>query len=479
MTEADRGDHPQPTQAILASFLALTGGQLVARGLTFLLTLHLTRALGAESFGILVLAGAVLGYAVLVVHFGFDTLALLEAGRRPDLIRRLAGSLVWLRIALALVGFVLLAAFVELAPLPDRTRVVAVLYGLSLSAYALDSSWAFLGALPVRPVAVAGVLAEALILVSAWTWISGPDDIARMPLIYLGGRLAGAAYLWGCFTLRFGRPIFALDRPLLGSLFREALPLAGAAVLAQLIYNFDVVLLGMWVGLAETGHYGAAFRFVQLLRMLSISYFRAFQSPLAWASREGLERVAVPFARGYQVSGAIALGLTVGGGVLASDLVAYLFGDDYLPAAEPLRLLLVAFAFAVLSRHYRIALVAFGYNRFNFCQLAIAAALNIGLNVVFIPRHGILASAWAMVATEAFLFFVSYPAARRWLGPVPSPGLLWRPALAALALGGLLIALAEWSLIARLGLGGAAYVLLLFSLGVIRVRELADALLSR
>ena len=473
MTEVVRQDAPHP---LLRSFLVLSGGQLVARSLTFLLTVHLTRALGAAGFGIVVFATATLSYAILVVDFGFGVLGPLEAARRPQRIPRLAGTLLVLRGLLALLGFVLLALFLELAPVPDLARVVALLYGLALLASALDLSWVFLGVLPMRPVALADIFSAALILVSAWSLVRTPEDVVRMPWIFLGGQLAQAAFLAISFALRFGRPRLALDRALLRELIPEALPLLGSAALGQLLNNFDVVLLGVWLGTSSAGVYGAAYRFVQFLGLLALSYFRALRPPLARASLQGLQSAQPWLGRSYEISTALAFGAAVGGVVLADGLVVRLFGAPYAAAAQPLRLLLCAFGLMVLNRHYRICLVAFGHQTLYLGQQAIATALNVGLNILLIPRWGILGSAWAMLAAEVFQTLAGYWSAHRRLGPVPGPRLVLRPLLCAALLGVLLRAIEGSGLFVKIGVGAVSYILLLLSLRVFSVGEFLRSL---
>jgi O-antigen/teichoic acid export membrane protein len=324
-------------------------------------------------------------------------------------------------------------------------------------------------------VALADLLSETLILLSALTWVRSPEDLVRMPWIYLAGRLTEVIFLAFSFRLRFGPPRLRFDRALIRELLPEALPLFGSSILALLLINFDILLLGLWLDSAQAGYYGAAFRFVQLLRLLSMSYFRAIRPPLAQASIRGPESLMPWLGRAFQLSGAFALGAVVGGTLLAAQLVDLLFGAGYQPAFRPLQLLLVAFGMLVLSRHYRGCLVTFGHQGVNFALGGIATALNLGLNLLLIPRFGILACAWAMVAAEALLLVGSRWAARRLVGPVPGLKLLARPALGAILLAVLLVLLEGWGVAARLVLGAAFYLGLLISLRVLRPRELLPA----
>jgi O-antigen/teichoic acid export membrane protein len=104
----------------------------------------------------------------------------------------------------------------------------------------------------------------------------------------------------------------------------------------------------------------------------------------------------------------------VAGILLAPALIDVLYGEAYRGAVAPLRLLLLSFALLVVSRHYRLVLVASGRQALDLKIMGAAAALNVALNVWLVPRFGLAGAAASNVASEAaILVAVLYVAAFR------------------------------------------------------------------
>ena len=111
--------------------------------------------------------------------------------------------------------------------------------------------------------------------------------------------------------------------------------------------------------------------------------------------------------------------------LLADDIIALAYGEAYRPAGRLLAVLIWAVPLALVSGHYRYALIACDHERLEFRCNAIGAAVAIGLGVLLIPSHGAFSAALALVASTFVVLVLAHAAAREaWcLGPVHRPGL--------------------------------------------------------
>jgi O-antigen/teichoic acid export membrane protein len=170
---------------------------------------------------------------------------------------------------------------------------------------------------------------------------------------------------------------------------------------AVILTYFDLVLVGLWMGTAEAGIYGAAYRILWLPTMLVTAYLTALRPSVA---RRAMAGPASPLSlTGPSAPAAVAVGILAAavGILFAPAMVDLLFGPQYGGAVAPLRLLLLSFALLVVSRHYRLVLVASGRQALDLRIMAAAAALNVSLNLWLIPRAGLVGAAAANVASEA------------------------------------------------------------------------------
>jgi O-antigen/teichoic acid export membrane protein len=458
-------------QVISRNFAILSVGRVVSSLLGFATTVHLAHVLLADRFGVIVFATGVLAYAGLIVDCGFDSLGALEAARGTLPLAILVRTVISLRLLLASVALVVLALVTWLTPISELVRTAILLYGLSLFTNAVDLTWAFLGAERMRPAVLAELLCQSIVTVGAFLLVWEPNHVLRMPLIFLGGRGVAVIVLLSQFFCHFGKFGLGMDFPLLKRLLAAALPFSGTAVVSMISYNFDQILVGLWLGTEAAGLYGAAYRVVLLPTMLGTAYFMALRPWLVRASVHGFHTIESLLRSSIRIVTALGIGVVVGGVLLAEPLITWLYGAPYQAARQPLQILLSAMALMFVSRHYRILLVAFRRQALEFKFMTAAAALNITLNVLLIPRLGLTGAALATLASEGLLLVVSYTLVYRLISHAPLGCSLVKP-LASVALMALVLSNSLFlPLFVRMALGGGIYLALLFSLRVINFED--------
>ncbi len=466
------------TTSMPRNFALLTAGQLMSRLLAFGVSVYLTRTLLAEGFGDVVLATSLLAYAALIVDLGFDALGPLEVARGRIGVEKLAGTVVTLRAVLAILAVGALASFAVFASVPGSTRIVILLYGLSLLTNALSLNWVFLGDERMWPVAVAEVLQQGTMLIGLLLLVRGPRDLLIVPLVFFISRLAVILWLERSFARRFGSLRLGIDRTVLKRLLPATLPFSGSAIVGAFLQHFDIVLLGLWLGSHAAGIYGAAYRVAWVPTLIATAYVAALRPSMARAALAGPERVGVLLRRSLRLNGALGLGVLAGGLSLAAPLIRALFGAAYAAAAGPLAVMCGSFALLALSRPFRLVLVSYERQATDLRIMTAAAASNVVLNLVLVPLAGPLGAAAATLASEALILLLCVIATRPLVTLAALVGLLARPVVCAAALGIALVTTATLPLLPRLALAGFLYTTLLIGSRVITIKEIR-ALLGR
>lgn len=460
-----------PPGSASRSFAILSAGQTVSRLLAFATTVYLTRTLLPERFGVVVFAMSVVEYAGLIVNFGFDFLGPVEVARGRIPLGALVRTILTFRLLLALVAFGALALFTAVVPLPHLTKVVLLWYGASAAVAALDLKWVFLGAESMGRAATAEIIPQALQAIGAVLVIRGPEDVLRMPFLFLAGQVAAAGVLALLFVRRFGGLSLGLDLSLLRRLLPAAVPLGGGAAVGLVLHNFDLVLLGLWLGSEAAGLYGSAYRVVWIPVMLLSAHLTAVRPAFARGflpGARGLERL---FSRVIRINAGLGMGVVAGGILLAHPLVEFLYGPDYRGAVVPLQILMASFALMLVSRPYRLLLATSNREWVDFRTVSLAAGVNVVLNVVLVPRLGPVGSALAAVLCEVVILWRGQRTARSLLGRARLGGALLRPLFPTAALAAVLLGTGGLPVLARIALGGVVYLGLAVALRIIEPRE--------
>jgi O-antigen/teichoic acid export membrane protein len=193
--------------------------------------------------------------------------------------------------------------------------------------------------------------------------------------------------------------------------------------------------------------------------VLAITY----ASHVAWlpAVTRGVAQkrsIDVELSGSLRLSVVVTVPFVVGGIMIAPKLLSALFGEEYMPASTALQLLMVSLFFISLHGPSRNLFLAFDRLGLESSIMAVAVVVNVGLNLVLIPRYGLNGAALATVAADAVILLLCAIAIMRFhirprLLPLQIPLLagiamaasLWllgvdRPAAVSIVIGGIVYA---------------------------------------
>lgn len=436
---------------IFGNFVSLGTGEVVARVVAFVATTYLTRTLGPEGFGILGFAAALCGYAALAVRAGFDDVGARDVARQPERTAEIAAGATLVRLLLAAGAMLIVLLVAAMLPKAPVVRLVVVLTGLSFFSLALDAGWIYKGLGRNARVGAALVAGQVLYVAIVVATVRGPEDIIKVPLAQVAGELGAAALLLVPLLRRGIRPDI-----------REGITILRASgfvtltrLLRTLIFTFDVVLIGLWLGEHQVGLYAAAYRFCFLVLAvaagLHVAYLPAFARTTGAQERRRLA------GRAVELSSALSIPMVVGGSLLAGRILQTTFGPAYGEAAAAFRLLLLSIAFIFQYGMIHNLLLVLGRTRIETQIVALAAGLNVGLNFLAIPQFGLVGAAFTTALAEGVIVVLGLLVLSH-AGVRPSFRSVTRPAIAAGVMAvGLLAAGPEWPLSVSLFGGAALY----------------------
>jgi O-antigen/teichoic acid export membrane protein len=316
------------------------------------------------------------------------------------------------------------------------TDVAAVAFWFATAVAAL----LYIGALPYReffgldPVIV-GILFLSTVVLSCYTLALQVANSESRPLRYgmlswakgvgvllvgfffihheYGGRGALMGYLSG---LAFAVIVFAprsllrvnfrrVDKRLAEKMFRYGLPLSFNHLAIAIVDVADRLMIGSLLGIVHVAPYAVAYDLVQqfvgpIMNVLFIAALpvivRVFEA--AQADHTNIQLHAL----GSRLVG-IGLPAAAGVGVLASDISEIIFGIEYRHDAATIMPWLAAAIFVGAFKSYFLDLV-FHLRRTSKYQGYIAilmAVVNIVLNLILLPRYGVVAAAWTTLGAFA------------------------------------------------------------------------------
>jgi O-antigen/teichoic acid export membrane protein len=258
------------------------------------------------------------------------------------------------------------------------------------------------------------------------------------------GVTSGTALLYFFLQNRdFFRPSLRNDTELIKQLLPLAFPLMLNNLLNVVFFRFDTFIIkafGAGQGDLMVTQYDIAYKVISVATILPpIVTFAVF--PL-FSRRAANDRAALAQAqnRTLQVLLLAAFPIAMGMSVLATPLVLLINGRNaaqYLPiSAQVLAILAWFLPLSFANGLLQYVLIAVNRQRAITRAFAIGAIFNLIANLLAVPQYGLYAASVITILSEVVLFAVFQPLLRREGLTPPLLALAWRPALAALALGG-------------------------------------------
>lgn len=432
--------------------------QLLTKVIDTFYAIVVLRLLGDQLNGSYAWGGVILLYATTLTSWGLDVLLIREVARDRAQANRYFSHTLLLRLGLSLAILPILALLLLPNPrllIGDEVRDV----GATVAAV-------FLLAFSLLPTAVAAAATsvfqafeqmQAPALVSVATALIKAVPGGVLFILYLAGVIQpGAGWLLltfaalplfvNCFTaaiLYFWmrrdllKPRLEWDGRFAVGLLSMAWPLLLNSLLVGLFFKFDFFILQK-LDADALGRYAAAYTVINFFPLITANLTYAV-FPIF--SQRATDPVALGRAYGKTLKLLLLLAAiaTVLIYMLAGSLMWLFAGPNYLPqAGQALQILILFLPLSFFNGLTQYVLIALGQQRYLTPAFVLVTIFNIGANLLLIPQFGFYAAAWVTVASEVVLMIPIYLLIRRSLaGAMPNLlALAWRPALAAVVVGG-------------------------------------------
>jgi len=456
---------------IFKNTLAQMVTQGVIKASAFLLGVMAARFWEVGRFGDLQSVLAMAGLFTFVSTLGVNLLLVRELARTREGAHELIGDSLGLVLALSgfcLAGAIAVARWSPFAPdlfwaLICAVACVCVMGVNSVLAGATHAAERMEVETFITAIERTVFLASGLVLL-----IGGLGIVPLLLASLLSHSVGTAGFLW--HLARLGGPIRPRWRwPALCVLARRSLPFGVNLILSNIYIQIDVLMLALMVGNVEVGIYAAATSFILPTGMIASTLSRSLQPSFSRflapeAEAEGARRAEGMSNKATHWLLLLGIPLSVGLAIVAEQAIVLIYGERYAGAAELVRIMAAVIPLKFLSNSYAMLLTSSDRQGTRTQAVFIAAVLNVGLNLLVIPRWGARGAAAATVVTEVVLFAFLYLAARRLVQRIS----LLRPALVPLlgsaCMAAVLLAVRGWPVVTAIPLGGLVYVALVLAI---------------
>ncbi len=223
----------------------------------------------------------------------------------------------------------------------------------------------------------------------------------------------------GLLSLHFIRQFFDKSSKLVNTVLKEISWFGFYVVLANSISmintQIDSLLIGHFMDETEVGYYEVAIIFMQGVILLPQALQRVTTPSIASYYGKGdfssiRQFIKNTMLKSFAITVCISVILAIGG----KFLIVLVFKEDFLPAYAPMIILLLGYSIYSAFVSIGGCLSSIGKVQIIFKISAVCAALNTILNIILIPRFGLIGAACATSISLLFTTLINFYYIRRY-----------------------------------------------------------------
>lgn len=465
MSEVDTAAAEKPARSVGRTIARNTafgiGAQIALKLANFLFNVLVVRQLGGSEFGQYSIVFAWAGLFSFLGDLGVSQYLTREVARNPERTKELFWDTVALRFFLAMLTSVVTIGGAIL--LTDYSPELIFGIGLFTLTYFFQILIAPLNSVltgyeRIDLVSVLNVIMQVIFMLFCtlflllnlnfrWLLLAGS---LTLPFVLV-------LQIWMMRRNNLGPPRFQINRDMWWSLIRFGMPFGFTQIALNAAFRVDTIVLSGHVSDTEVGWYNIAYGLILMVLSLATSFSTAILPTLAREFVTNPATVRPWYYNSTKVLLFLALPLVIGTTLTAHKIIAFLYQPEIAPAA--VALMILAWDLPFVMYHAVCGNIANSIMREKsgariFVSLGVTSLL---LNLLLVPRFGIIGSSFATVLTDAIGAAQFYFMFRREFGAGLQGRKLIRLAAAAVLMGGLVYLIRDFNLFLIVILAGVFY----------------------
>jgi len=333
-------------RVLAENFLSLSTLQVLIYIIPFITLPYLTRVLGVYNYGLVNFAIAFNTYFIIITDYGFNLSAVREISvnrEDPRRVSEIFSSVMLIKGILATLSFcILLLVILNIPRFSVNWQVYIFAFGLVIG-NVIFPTWFYQGMERMKYITVLNVLTNLIFLAAIFIFIRRPSDYLYVPLLQSMGTLtAGVISQWIIrtrFNVRFHLPPLRT----VYETFRDSTQFFLSRVSVSIYTSSNSFFLGLFSGNTAVGYYSAAEKLYTAAQGLYSPLMQVTYPYMAKTRNRTFHRKVLRYS--------LILNTILCGGIIlfAPTIIGILFGPQYMPSVNVLRLLAVALMVVIPS----------------------------------------------------------------------------------------------------------------------------------
>lgn len=376
-------------------------GRIAQMIISFFVGILTARFLGPSNYGLIGYAGAYTAFFMAFCTLGINSILVKEFVLKPDNEGEIIGTTLILRVISSFLSSILIIIIVSVVDVGEKTTLYVVALcsiGTVFHVFEVFNYW-FQAKLQSKVTAAASLLAytvtaiyKVILIVTGKSvyWFAFATSIDYICIAIV---LLIAYFKFGGKKLSFS---FLCAKDLLKQSYHFIL----SSLMVSIYGQTDKLMLKQMISETEVGYYSTATAICSMWCFVLTAIIDSFYPSIIEASEKDEELFKKRNKQLYAMIFYISVFVSVIFFIFSPLIIKILYGNQYLPAVNPLRIVTWYTAFSYLGVARNAWIVCKKRQKYLKYLYALAAVANIFLNLIFIPLFGASGAAIASLISQ-------------------------------------------------------------------------------
>lgn len=390
---------------VIKNSLFIFCGRIANSIFLFLLTLTISRLLGPALFGTYSFLTTVVLTGSYFANYGLDTLMVREVAKDQSVGKAYLTNILGLKLLTSFLTIALIVLLFQFISLDSKTNRLLLILLISLLFNSLSQTLWYYGDGFEKFIyhsllwPMSNFIKSAIGIVLVFFF----QDISLLIWGLVVAEIISFGLSFGLIINRFGRCYPSFDFSKWHKLIIKATPLAIGVILSALYFRLDIIMLKLMKGDEIVGLYSAAYKLIEAFTIFPSVIVMVLFPSLVKDYNINIHKLKEKMNRSliYFISMGVICAVFLS--IFSKKIIVALYGNNFISSSITLQVLSWALFFIFINYLLSYVLISVGKEKRNTINLLIITSINIGLNLLLIPKYGHIGAGWATLISEFVL----------------------------------------------------------------------------
>lgn len=380
----------------------LFGSKVLCMVISFITTAFVARALGPGNFGQLSYAISFVGIFSILAGLGIDNILYRDLIKYPDKKREFLGSALIIKLIAGTFAVLVITIFTFFIAENDVSKVLIFILSITFIFNGFQIiNFEFQARINSKYPAIISFIVTLILNILKIIVIVCGKGVIYLAAILLLESILYAIFYWFAYEQKFVDKIFnwKFDKNITITLLKDSWPIIFSSAFALILNRIDQIFIKNMVDAHAVGIYDSAIRVAEawyfIPNIIMIALFPAVVNAKITSNKLYNERLKKMALFLFILATIIAIATSI----LAPFIIKILYGPAFIEGIKILQIYswsLIGTFLGMLVMNY---LITENFRKISFLINIIPMLTNIILNIIWIPKYGIVGSAYATLVS--------------------------------------------------------------------------------